>query len=74
MTISDGYSTKKLNLYSPTQPLLGSKEITWPHLGDYEEEVEVNSIANLMMIARATFIDKQDEEIVLTNVIQNNYG
>ena len=50
MTISNGQTTKKFDLFSPTQPQLDLSTSIWPNLGDGEEES--NSIAQLMMLHR----------------------
>lgn len=73
MAISYRKNVKKMNLYTLFQPQLKLGDIVWPKLCDYEE-VEVNSVANSIMIARASFIEKKEEEEVLSNVLQNNYG
>lgn len=70
MTISDGYSIKKLTLYSLALPQLEFGDVVWPDLG---EEEEVNCVANLMMITREPFIAPQKREDILSNILLNNY-
>ena len=54
MTISNGQATKKFDLYPPAQPLPDLSASVWPDLGDEEEEL--NSIAQLMMLHKQSFL------------------
>ena len=72
MTILDGMNTKKLTLYSPTQPLLQDDQVVWPNLGD--SDMDVNSITELMMISRDSFVSIKDEDDVISSIILNEYG
>ena len=72
MTISDGINTKKLTLYSPAQPLLQGDQVFWPNLGD--TDVDVNSIKELMMISRDSFVSIKEEDDVISSIILNEYG
>lgn len=54
MTISDGQATKKLDLYPLAQPQPDLNRSVCPELG--EEEEELNSIAELMMLHRQSFL------------------
>ena len=54
MTISDGQTTKKFDLYPLAQPQLDLSTSIWPDLGDGEEEL--NSIAQLMMLHKQSFL------------------
>ncbi|XP_059070728.1 uncharacterized protein LOC131860349 [Cryptomeria japonica] len=72
MTISDGMTTKKLALYPPTKPQLDLEQPVWPNIG--EEADEANSVAQLMMIDRDPFLQLQEENEILSNILQNHYG
>lgn len=50
MTISNGQATKQFDLYPPAQPLPNLSTSIWLGLGDEEEEL--NSIVQLMMLHR----------------------
>ena len=63
MTISNGQATKKFDLYPSAQPLLDLRTSVWPDLGDEEEEL--NSIVQLMMLHRQSFLKMQEEDSVL---------
>ena len=43
MTISNGFTIKKLTLYSHATPLLQDDQVVWPDLGD--DEPEENSLS-----------------------------
>ena len=72
MTISSGFHTKNLTLYSPTQPLLLDDQVVWPNLG--YDDLEAKSIHQLMMIGRESFIDDQEEDKIISSIILNEYG
>ena len=63
MTISNGQVTKKFDLYPPAQPLPNLSTFVWLDLGDGEEEL--NSIAQLMMLHRQSFLKLQEEDLVI---------
>ncbi|XP_057841299.2 uncharacterized protein LOC131050994 [Cryptomeria japonica] len=67
MTIFDGTKTKILALYSPTQPHLEEEHLVW--LDIKEESDKVNTIQQLMMIRRGPFLQLQEEEDVLSNIL-----
>ena len=54
MTISNGQATKQFDLYPPAQPLPDLSTSLCPNLGDEEEEL--NSIVQLMMLHRQSFL------------------
>ena len=54
MTILDGQATKQFDLYPPAQPQPDLSTTVWPDLGDKEEEL--NSIIQLMMLHRQSFL------------------
>ena len=63
MTIANGKATKKFDLYPPTQPQLDLSTSVWPDLGDEEEEL--NSIEQLMMLHRQSFLKLQEEDLLI---------
>ena len=63
MTISNGQATKQFDLYPLAQPLLDLSTSVWPNLGDEEEEL--NSIVQFMMLHRQSFLKLQEEDLVL---------
>ena len=69
MTISNGQATKKFDLYPPTQPLLDLSTSIWKYLGDEGEEL--NSIVQLMMLHRQSFLKLQEEDSVLESILTN---
>ena len=69
MTISNGQATKQFDLYPPAQPLLDLSTSVWPDLGD--EEDELNSIAQLMMLHRQSFLKLQEKDSVLQSIFTN---
>ena len=54
MTISNGQATKRFDLYPPAQPQPDLSTSIWPDLGD--EEKELKSIAQLIMLHRQCFL------------------
>ena len=72
MTILDGTKTKNLTLYSPTQPLLQDDQVVWPNMGDLD--VDLNSIKQLMMISKESFVSIKEEDDVISSIILNEYG
>ena len=69
MTISNGQATKQFDLYPPTQPLPDLSTSIWPDLGDEEEEL--NSIVQLMMLHRQSFLKLKEEYLVLHSILTN---
>ena len=63
MIISIGQATKQFDLYPPAQPLPDLSTSIWPDLGDEEEEL--NSIVQLIMLYRQSFLKFQEEDLVL---------
>lgn len=72
MTISNGMHIKNLTLYSPAQPLLQDDQVIWLDLGD--DESKFNSIHQLMMIERDSFVAPQKDDDVISSIITNEYG
>ena len=70
MTISNGQATKTFDLYPLAHPLADLSTYVWPDLGDKEEEL--NSIAQLMMLHRQSFLKLQEEDSVLQSILTNN--
>ena len=70
MTISNGQATKKFDLYPLAQPLPDLSTSVWPDLGDEEEEL--NSITQLMMLHRQSFLKLQEEDSVLQSILTNS--
>ena len=62
MTISNGQVTKQFDLYPPAQPLPDLSTYIWPDLGDEEEEL--NSIVQLMMLHRQYFLKLQEDLVI----------
>ncbi|XP_059073393.1 uncharacterized protein LOC131874162 [Cryptomeria japonica] len=71
MTISNGNTTKKLILFPPAKPHEEDDTPVWPDLGDEVEEV--NSLKTLIMIGRSSILKLQDDNEILSQIIQNNY-
>ena len=69
MTISNGQATKKFDLYPLGQPLPDLSTFVWLDLGDEEEEL--NSIAQLMMLHRQYFLKLQEEDSVIQSIFNN---
>ncbi len=63
MTISNGQATKQFDLYPPAQPLPDLSTSFWLDLGDEEEEI--NSIVQLMMLHKKSFLKLQEEDSVI---------
>lgn len=72
MTISNGITTKTLTLYSLAQPQLDQEKVVCPDIG--EEAEEFNFVQQLMMLTRESFIELQEDDSVLSNIIENHYG
>ena len=71
MTISNGAKTKKLTLYSPAQPQLDLDQVSRLDLGD--DPSKFNSIQQLMMLERNTFVVSHEEDDVLSATLTNQY-
>ena len=69
MTISNGQATKQFDLYPPAQPLPNLSTSIWIDLGDEEEDL--NSIVQLMMLHRQSFLKLQEEDLVLQSILTN---
>ena len=69
MTISNGQATKQFDLYPPAQLLTDLSTSLWPDLGDEEEEI--NSIVQLMMLHRQSFLKLQEEDSVIQSILTN---
>jgi len=63
MTISNGQAKKKIDLYPLAQLLPDLSTSIWLDLGDEEEEL--NSILQLMMLHRQSFLKLQEEDSIL---------
>jgi len=63
MTISNGQATKQFDLYPLAQPLPDLSTPVWPDLGNEEEEL--NSIVQLMMLHRQSFLKLKEEDSLL---------
>ena len=72
MTILDGMNTKKLTLYSPAQPMLQDDQVVLPNIGDFD--IHMNSIKELMMILRDSFVSIKEEDDIISSIILNEYG
>ena len=72
MTISNGFHTKNLTLYSLAQPLLLDEQPIWLDLGDGDPKA--NTIHHLMMITRELFIANWEEDEIISSIILNEYG
>ncbi|XP_059068549.1 uncharacterized protein LOC131859050 [Cryptomeria japonica] len=72
MIISNGMTAKKLVLYPLTKPQLDLTQPMWPNIG--EETDEDNSVAQLMVIDKDPFLQLQEEDEILSNILQNHYG
>ena len=72
LTISNGIHTMNLTLHSPAQPLLKDDQAFWHDLGD--DELEINSLHQLMMITRDPFVPSQEDDNVISSIATNEYG
>ena len=72
MIISNRVHITNLTLYSPTQLLLLDDQVVWLDLGD--DDPKANSIHQLMMIGRESFISDQEEDEIVSSIILNEYG
>ena len=72
MTISNGTNTKNLTLYSLAQPLLQDEQVVWLNMGD--PKMYLDSIKQLMMISRESFVSIKEEDEVISSIILNEYG
>ena len=69
MTISDGQATKKFDLYPLTQPQQDLSTFVWLDLG--EEKEDLNTIAQLIMLHRKSFLKLQEEDSVIESILNN---
>lgn len=60
----------KISLYPLAHPSHDEDNPVWPYIG--EEVEEVNYVAQLMMLGKRYFMQLQDEDEVLSNIIQNH--
>lgn len=72
MIISNGTITKNLVLYPPSQPYADLEHTIWLNLG--EEEEDNYSLQKLMTIEHNPLLDDQDEDELITHIIQNDCG
>ena len=59
-------------MYSSAQPLLQDDQVALPNLGD--SNMYLNSIEQLMIITRDSFVSTKEEDEVIYSLILNEYG
>ena len=67
MNIFNGKAKNKFDLYPTIQPQPDLSTFVWPNLRDGEEEL--NSIAQLMMLHRHSFLELEEEDSIIQSIL-----